>query len=149
MFDASQGGYISSLDAQLRLAFALGWIEADFFEDALIIQGIRNVFAHSFHDISFLKNEIKADCQKLKMKFPLDSDFATGEKTIESLWFRNWLFIWTYLISARAGFPPPLPTPETALPVALTPENGLEVINKIFSLGGDFIRNSYGAPRSK
>jgi hypothetical protein len=68
LFDGAQGGYLGTMAAKIRLTYALGFFPEDVYADFLLINDIRNVFAHSLHRVSFDHELVKADCKKISAK---------------------------------------------------------------------------------
>jgi hypothetical protein len=66
MFDGAQNAILGAFSAKIRLAHALGLLLAEEYADLLLINDIRNAFAHSLHrDVDFANPHIAADCAKL------------------------------------------------------------------------------------
>ena len=65
MFDGAANGILGTLSNKIRLAYAIDLLEDDEYGDLIIINDIRNVFAHSLHEINFENNNITDDCNKL------------------------------------------------------------------------------------
>ena len=57
---------LSTMNAKINIAYYLGLIEQDIFEDLTFIRKIRNDFAHSFETITFETQRIKDRCIQLK-----------------------------------------------------------------------------------
>ncbi len=60
-------GPFGSFGARIKVAFSLGLISRDEYDDLKIIQGIRNEFAHQLHGLSFTEQSIKDRCLNLKI----------------------------------------------------------------------------------
>jgi DNA-binding MltR family transcriptional regulator len=58
---------LSTMSAKINLAYYLGLLEQNEFEDLKLIKNIRNDFAHSFETINFETQRIKDKCLQLKM----------------------------------------------------------------------------------
>ncbi len=56
---------LATFSAKIRIAYAMSLIEGAVYRDLLLIKDIRNVFAHSLHNIDFTHKLIETDCQKL------------------------------------------------------------------------------------
>jgi hypothetical protein len=67
LFSASRDGYLSGTDGKIRVAYALGLFGPHCYDDMLLINDIRNVFAHSLHRVDFTNSLIVKDCQNLRM----------------------------------------------------------------------------------
>lgn len=65
IFDASAGGILGSMSAKLRIIYALGLLPQQTYADLLLMNQIRNVFAHSLHQVTFSNPEITQDCGRL------------------------------------------------------------------------------------
>ena len=57
---------LSSFSAKIKIAHALAIIGPQATTDLDIIKDIRNVFAHSFHPLTFRRKEIATYCRRLK-----------------------------------------------------------------------------------
>jgi DNA-binding MltR family transcriptional regulator len=66
LFDGAQNGILGTFSAKIRMAYAIGLLLDELYHDLLLINGIRNAFAHSLHnDVFFTNDLIIADCEKL------------------------------------------------------------------------------------
>jgi len=65
MFDGAQNGFLSSFSSQIRLCFALGLVDHASYEDLLMLNDIRNIFAHSMHEVDFNNTEVENDLKLL------------------------------------------------------------------------------------
>jgi hypothetical protein len=83
MFDGGSNGILGPFSNKIRIAHAMGIINFSTYHDMIIINDIRNVFAHTQHEISFETPEIMADCSKLKLVTDL------SEKTGSDMSFIN------------------------------------------------------------
>src|SRR5262249_48972081 len=70
MFDGAANGILGSTSAKIRVAYAARLIEFQQYKDLLLINDIRNVFAHSLHDVDFSNALIEADCTNLRSHEP-------------------------------------------------------------------------------
>jgi len=59
-------GILSGSDPKIRIAYATKLISASMYHDLIIMNAMRNAFAHSLNAASFDHEEIKADCLSLK-----------------------------------------------------------------------------------
>jgi hypothetical protein len=77
MFNGAQGAILGTFSSKIRMSYVLGILPRAAYSDLLIINGIRNAFAHSLHKaIDFNNDYIKNDCDKLeylKIYSPLGS----------------------------------------------------------------------------
>jgi DNA-binding MltR family transcriptional regulator len=66
-FDSFFEGYgpLAGFAARTHLAYLLGFIANNVYQDLCVIRHIRNRFAHSGEDLDFDDEEIKANCAKL------------------------------------------------------------------------------------
>jgi DNA-binding MltR family transcriptional regulator len=66
-FDSFFGGYgpLATFAARTHLAYLLGFIADNVYQDLCVIRDVRNRFAHSAEDIDFNDNKIKTGCAKL------------------------------------------------------------------------------------
>jgi hypothetical protein len=65
-FDGGSNAILGPLSAKIRMAYALGGIGKIVYSDLLLINEIRNVFAHSLHRVTFNNDLIIRDCAKLQ-----------------------------------------------------------------------------------
>src|SRR5262249_27342222 len=65
MFDAAGNGILGTFGAKIRIAYALGLVHRNPYRALLLINDIRNVFAHSLHRITFRNKLVAEDCRKL------------------------------------------------------------------------------------
>jgi hypothetical protein len=65
MFDGAANGILGSLSNKIRISYAVNLLQDDEYSDLIIINDIRNIFAHSLHDITFENTNIKDDCNNL------------------------------------------------------------------------------------
>jgi hypothetical protein len=66
MFDGAGNGILGTFSAKIRIAYALSLLGPIAYHDLLLINDIRNVFAHSLHTIDFTHSLISQDCRKLQ-----------------------------------------------------------------------------------
>jgi DNA-binding MltR family transcriptional regulator len=67
LFDGSQNAILGALSAKIRIAYAMFVINVEIYGDLLLINDIRNAFAHSLRkDVFFTNPLIISDCKKLK-----------------------------------------------------------------------------------
>ena len=62
LFRATRDGFLTGTDAKIRIAYAISLIGKFTYTDLLLINAIRNVFAHSMHSVSFTDPLIVKDC---------------------------------------------------------------------------------------
>lgn len=67
MWDGAAGGLLGGMASKIRLGYALRLYEEPTYGDMLLINHIRNAFAHTLHSIDFANEEIRADCKKLSL----------------------------------------------------------------------------------
>lgn len=67
MFDGSKGGILGTASAKIRLAYTMDMVNSDIYHDLLLINDIRNVFAHTLHPCNFDNALVIEDCSKLKL----------------------------------------------------------------------------------
>ena len=95
IFDASQNGFLSSFSAQIRLAYALEYITDSQYADLLLINDIRNVFAHSLHDITFNHPSLAQDCGKFTVRAPEHTFSEENKKRWPFVYFVNAIFFYS------------------------------------------------------
>lgn len=66
MFDGAAGGILGSFAAKIRIAYAASLVAPQTYRDLLLLNDIRNVFAHTLHEIDFENELVAEDCAKLK-----------------------------------------------------------------------------------
>jgi hypothetical protein len=67
IFDGAQNGILATAASKITLAYALRFIEASSLTDLRIVNRVRNIFAHSLHQIDFKHPDIAAQCRKLSL----------------------------------------------------------------------------------
>jgi len=67
IFDGASGGILGTSSAKIRIAHAFQIIPKRAYEDMLLVNSIRNVFAHSLHDVKFANELVINDCRKLSL----------------------------------------------------------------------------------
>jgi hypothetical protein len=75
MFNGAQNGILGTFSNKIRMAYALGLLPSEAYKDLLLINDIRNAFAHSLHShVDFDNNLIGDDCAKLEYlkKYSMD-----------------------------------------------------------------------------
>jgi hypothetical protein len=65
MFDGGRNGILSTFSSKIRIAYALGLLHRNPYHAMLLINDIRNVFAHSLYRVTFRNKLIAEDCKKL------------------------------------------------------------------------------------
>jgi hypothetical protein len=65
MFDGAAGGILGGFSNKIRIAYAMGLIHENPYKTLLLINDIRNVFAHSLHKIDFENDLLAEDCERL------------------------------------------------------------------------------------
>jgi len=68
MFDGSSNGILGTFSNKIRLAHAIEVINQVTYKDLLLINDIRNVFAHTLHSVSFKNDLVKKDCVDLTIE---------------------------------------------------------------------------------
>jgi hypothetical protein len=76
MYNGAAGGILGSFSAKIRLAYAANMIHERPYNALLLINNVRNVFAHSLHNVGFDQELIQEDCRKLAAISPALSDAA-------------------------------------------------------------------------
>jgi len=70
IFDGASGGILGSFSAKIRIAYAMQLLHENPYKALLIINDIRNVFAHSLHKVDFDHELVRKDCISLKKISP-------------------------------------------------------------------------------
>jgi DNA-binding MltR family transcriptional regulator len=65
-------GPLSSFNARIDVAYALGWIGRNMWKDLKTIKAVRNLFAHQYKISTFDHPDIQSECTKLKDNLPVD-----------------------------------------------------------------------------
>jgi DNA-binding MltR family transcriptional regulator len=67
LFDSARNAVLGSLSSKIRIAYAMGLLITDVYHDLLLMNNVRNLFAHSLHrKISFKTPAVIDDCDKLQ-----------------------------------------------------------------------------------
>lgn len=96
MFDGAQGGILGTASAKIRLAFAMELIRDETYRDLLLINDIRNVFAHTLHHCDFDSPLIAQDCAKLSSFKP--DVFAAIQQTARQRFVHNILTLYVEIL---------------------------------------------------
>src|SRR5262249_5944019 len=67
IFDGAQNGFLATASSKITIAYAAKFIEKMSRDDLRIINKVRNIFAHSMHQIDFKHPEVAARCRKLSL----------------------------------------------------------------------------------
>ena len=65
LFDGAQGGILGTFSAKIRVAYAMRLLHRNAYRALLLMNDIRNVFAHSLHSVDFYSDLVIKDCQQL------------------------------------------------------------------------------------
>ena len=114
MFDGASNGILGLFSSKIRVAYAMRMIDAKMYNDLLLINDIRNVFAHSLHNVTFEHKLVSEDCRKfsglpdfgkmgLKLTKPIDQ-FCHVTLTIYT-WMRQKLERQLAVKHLRRGLP--------------------------------------------
>lgn len=82
IFDGTQNGLLSTASSKITIAYAARLIEKPSRDDLRIINKVRNIFAHSMHEIDFRHPEVSSRCRKLSLvhrRSDMFPDAATAE----------------------------------------------------------------------
>jgi len=66
MFDGASNGVLGTASAKFRMLHALGVLSDRAYQDLMLLNHVRNVFAHSLHKVKFDNSLIAEDCAKLE-----------------------------------------------------------------------------------
>ncbi len=126
IFDGAANGILGFISAKIRMAYALRMINLQTYQDLLLINDIRNVFAHTLHDVDFNNAAVVNDCTKLKTFKP--SVLGALQETPKQRYFFTVISIYAglrqnllqyQLASALADRPQPdagVPSPDKSAP---------------------------------
>jgi DNA-binding MltR family transcriptional regulator len=67
IFDGASDGILGTASAKIRVAYAFNILPGRAYEDMLLVNAIRNAFAHSLHNITFDNELVVSDCRKLSL----------------------------------------------------------------------------------
>jgi hypothetical protein len=67
VFEGGGNGILATASAKITLAYAARFIEKPSRDDLRTINRVRNIFAHSMHEINFKHPEVAAQCRKLSL----------------------------------------------------------------------------------
>jgi hypothetical protein len=102
LFDAEQGGCLSTFAAKIRIGYALSMFGSTSKTDLLLISRIRNVFAHSLHDVNFENEHIEQDVDGFGIiKNLTDQGMSFRDQTC----IDKWVFEILYLYCGISGIP--------------------------------------------
>jgi hypothetical protein len=107
----TRNGPLSSFDAMILLAYAIGIIDKDTRHDLTAIRIIRNAFAHSPRELSMETQEVKSICDSLNAikSYPAGTDVSTPRKQFNRALHVNLALLVTKRLDAektRASAPP-------------------------------------------
>lgn len=74
LFDGNSGAVLGTFSAKIRIAHATKLIGANSFSDLMVINDIRNTFAHSLHKVTFATKGVKEDCLSLAIVKSMDKE---------------------------------------------------------------------------
>lgn len=103
-FDGGGSGLLATASSKITLAYAVRYIEKMSRDDLRIINKVRNIFAHSMHQLDFKHPEIAAQCRKLslvKRRADMFPDAATADA--RSLYWNSCLDFFTAWQFQRRG----------------------------------------------
>jgi DNA-binding MltR family transcriptional regulator len=85
MFDAAANAILGPMSSKIRVLYALGQIDSQVYSDLLLMNHIRNAFAHSLHRVHFDHPLVAADCERLVTArfFFLQSDIGEPLRKIK------------------------------------------------------------------
>lgn len=89
---------LGSFSARIKMAYALGLLSEEIYEDLNTIRNVRNVFAHGLHETSFAHPDIRELCQTLVIPrlalFGLkDNPDPRGMYTMSVIFVLQYLFL--------------------------------------------------------
>ena len=84
LFDGSAGGIVGTFSAKVRIGYAMGLYGPITHAELLLLNDIRNAFAHSLHKLDFSVAQVKEDCAKFTLikqfwKHQIGIDFPITE----------------------------------------------------------------------
>lgn len=66
MWNGAAGGILGGFASKIRMSYALGIVHENPYMALLLINDIRNVFAHSLHKLNFRHKLLMDDCNRLR-----------------------------------------------------------------------------------
>lgn len=70
LFSGGASGALGTFSAKIRIAYAAWLIHENVYKALLLINDIRNVFAHSLHRVDFSHELVAEDCRRLRKISP-------------------------------------------------------------------------------
>ncbi|MCP3396223.1 hypothetical protein [Bradyrhizobium sp. CCGB20] len=104
VFEGGGNAILATTSAKITLAYAARYIEKRSRDDLRIINKVRNLFAHSMHELNFKHPEIAAHCRKLSLvqrRSDMFPDAATADA--RSLYWNTCLDFFTAWQFQRRG----------------------------------------------
>jgi DNA-binding MltR family transcriptional regulator len=122
IFDGSRNGILGTFNAKIRIAYAMKLIGQTLYWDLLLISTIRNVFAHSLHQVTFDHDDVKSDCKNLKARNAAQKaagiqEFGPPKEPIDLFLDSVWTFYRdiSHEVERRLGVRSELPIPAKQL----------------------------------
>jgi len=104
IFDGAQNGILSTASSKITIAYAARFIEKSSRDDLRIVNRVRNIFAHSLHQIDFKHPDVAAQCRKLSLvqrRADMFPDAATADP--RKLYWNTCLDFFTAMQFFRRG----------------------------------------------
>jgi hypothetical protein len=104
MFDGAGNGFLATTSAKITIAYAARFVEKNGRDDLRIINKVRNIFAHSMHQIDFKHSKVAELCRKLSLvqrRSDMFPDAATADP--RSLYWNTCLDFFTAWQFFRRG----------------------------------------------
>ncbi len=123
IFNNSKNGFLSNFSSQILTLLAFDFITEEVYDNLNTIGTIRNVFAHSLHNISFMHPDVKADCFSLTLHGGKEAADKQPEDARAKIYFHNSVFTLTVLLNlfdvtakkGRATTKPPPPVKQEVI----------------------------------
>jgi DNA-binding MltR family transcriptional regulator len=92
-------GPAGAFGARIRLAYGLGLLAREEYQDLRIVQKVRNRFAHELHGLTFSDQSIADQCRSLRLSrivFPREPDWLSSPRS-------RYIFVVTLISQSLAG----------------------------------------------
>jgi DNA-binding MltR family transcriptional regulator len=80
LFDGAANGILGTSSAKIRVAYAIRLFKKPVYLDMLLVNHIRNVFAHSLHIVTFQHEDVIRNCKQLDILNRRQDMYLDAEK---------------------------------------------------------------------
>lgn len=88
LFDGKAGGLLGGLVAKVRIGYAIGLFGPKTYSDLMLLNDIRNAFAHSLIRIDFSHPDIVQDCASLNLVYGREWSDVAAEDVSKARFFQ-------------------------------------------------------------